>query len=183
MDKDLIFKLAGEAGYTLIGELNINALNFLPEVRDMCSADKCRNYGHCWTCPPYCGTLSESAEKASHFDSGIIVQTSGTMDDDFDYETITETERLHKSRFNSFVDMVRETENDILPMAAGGCRICEKCTCPDEPCRFPQKAMVSMEAYGLLVCDTCRQSGMKYSYGPHTVTFTSCILYNVTPLP
>ena len=183
MDKDMIQKLAKEAGFTLIGELNVGALNFIPEVRAMCSADKCHNYGHCWTCPPYCGTLEESAEKASHYSRGVIVQTSAEMEDDFDYETISETEKLHKARFNDFVDMVKDNEKDVLPMSAGGCRICKKCTCPDEPCRFPDKAMISMEAYGLLVCDTCKNSGMKYSYGPHTITFTSCVLYNITPEP
>lgn len=183
MDKEMIRKLAGDAGFSLIGELNVKALNFIPEVRDMCSSDKCRNYGHCWTCPPYCGTLSESAEKASHYSSGIIVQTSAVMEDDFDYESISHTENRHKDAFAALVDMIRDTDSDILPMSAGGCRICSRCTCPDEPCRFPDKAMISMEAYGLLVCDTCKNSGMKYSYGPHTVTFTSCVLYNVTPLP
>lgn len=181
MDKELIFKFAFESGFLLSGELDVKSLRFLPEVRDMCSSDKCRNYGRCWTCPPHCGTLSESAEKASRYNSGIIVQTTAEMEDDFDIDAISKADRLHRANFSRFTDKIREVENDILPMGAGGCRICEKCTCPDSPCRFPEKAIISMEAYGLLVCDTCRMSGMKYSYGPHTVTFTSCVLYIITP--
>ena len=33
-----------------------------------------------------------------------------------------------------------------------------------------------MEAYGLLVSDVCLKSGVKYYYGPKTMTYTSCIL-------
>ena len=34
-----------------------------------------------------------------------------------------------------------------------------------------------MEAYGLLVSRICLSSGLKYNYGPGTISFTSCILF------
>jgi hypothetical protein len=34
----------------------------------------------------------------------------------------------------------------------------------------------SMEAYGLLVSEVCRASGLPYYYGPKTLTFSACIL-------
>ena len=34
-----------------------------------------------------------------------------------------------------------------------------------------------MEAYGLLVSDVCRRSGLGYYYGTGTMTYTSCVLY------
>ena len=37
--------------------------------------------------------------------------------------------------------------------------------------------MASMEAYGLLVSDVCRRSGLGYYYGTGTMTYTSCVLY------
>ena len=66
---------------------------------------------------------------------------------------------------------------DCLPLSAGACTVCRRCTCPDRPCRFPDKRMSSMEAYGLLVGDVCLRSGLSYNYGPRTMTYTSCLLY------
>ena len=45
----------------------------------MCKAGRCGAYGKCWTCPPYCGTLEESTEKAKQFNTGILLQMTGQM--------------------------------------------------------------------------------------------------------
>lgn len=110
------------------------------------------------------------------YSGGVIVQTTGTMADDFDLDAIRETERLHKTRFLTLARQVRCFQPDCLPLTAGACTLCRKCAYPDKPCRFPGKMLSSMEAYGLLVSDVCIKSGLKYYYGPGTMTFTSCIL-------
>lgn len=65
-----------------------------------------------------------------------------------------------------------------LPLSAGPCLVCRRCTCPDRPCRYPSRRISAMEAYGLLVSDVCVRSGLAYNYGPGTMTYTSCILYS-----
>ena len=67
---------------------------------------------------------------------------------------------------------------DLLPLNAGCCTVCKQCTCPDAPCRFPEKAISSMEAYGLLVNQVCTDSGLQYNYGPNTIAYTGCFLFN-----
>lgn len=42
--------LAKEAGFTYAAPLAMDALEFKPEVRDMCSADSCKSYGRNWSC-------------------------------------------------------------------------------------------------------------------------------------
>ena len=44
-------KLALEEGFSNAGQLNLKALVFMPEVRQMCSADKCHAYGRNWRLP------------------------------------------------------------------------------------------------------------------------------------
>ncbi|MBQ8925438.1 MAG: DUF2284 domain-containing protein, partial [Clostridia bacterium] len=39
------------------------------------------------------------------------------------------------------------------------------------------KAMSSMEAYGLFVTRVCKDNGVPYYYGPKTITYTACVLY------
>ena len=168
--------MAEKIGFSHAGELNVKALRFLPEVRAMCAADRCFNYGKSWTCPPHCGTLEEISERARSYRRGILVQSTGVMEDDFDVECMMETEQQQKERFALLTEQVRKQFPNCLPMAAGACTVCKECTCPDEPCRFPTRAIPSMEAYGLVVSDACESSGMPYYYGPQTITYTSCIL-------
>ena len=171
-----IIQMAQECGFDHVGQLNVAALEFMPAVRDMCAAGRCRKYGTSWTCPPACGTLEEAAQQASKYHRGVLLQSTAQMEDDFDVEAMTDTEQAQKERFSLFLERLRQEYPDCLPMATGGCTLCPQCTYPDAPCRFPDKAIPSMEAYGLLVSKVCEQSGLPYYYGRHTITYTSCVL-------
>ncbi|MDR1560539.1 MAG: DUF2284 domain-containing protein [Clostridiales bacterium] len=177
-DTEALALEALQNGFSHAGELNVKSLVFMPEVREMCSVDKCRQYNRNWRCPPACGSVKEAAERAARYSYGIIVQTTGLMEDDFDYETIQETGEKHKRNFAGFVAKLRSRYPDILPMGAGTCDICETCAYPDAPCRFPDRSISSMEAYGLWVSKVCQLSGMPYNYGKLTLTYKSCVLLN-----
>lgn len=171
-----LLALAEGCGFSHWGELNIQALQFRPEVRAMCAGDKCRSYGRSWCCPPHCGTLEEMAGRTKGFSRGILVQSTGMLEDEFDFDTMAATEREHKRRFYALVERLREKGLRCLPMGAGTCTVCESCTCPGEPCRFPERAIASMEACGLLVSQVCIDSGLGYYYGKGTMTYTACVL-------
>lgn len=176
MTTEAVIDLAKSVGFSHVGQVNIANLKFLPEVRDMCKSNRCQAYNKSWVCPPQCGTLEEITEKARQFHRGILVQTTAQMEDDFDLDTMMEAEQLHKEHFFALVDALRDCFPQLLPMAAGTCTLCKTCSYPDAPCRFPDKAFTSMEAYGLMVSDVCKQSGLGYYYGPQTITYTSCVL-------
>lgn len=173
-----MLRLAEEIGFSHFGFFQTDVLSFRREVRDMCQAGRCGAYGTRWTCPPYCGTLEESAEKAKQFQKGILLQMTGSMEDDFDVECIQETGKTVKEKLSSFVKRVQEKNIPCLPMSAGTCTRCDRCTCPDAPCRFPAEAFTSMEAYGLIVNDVCTAANVQYNHGQRTITFTTCVLFN-----
>lgn len=178
MTKEEAIALAEEKGLRGRGIFAAKDLIFLKEVRDMCSSNKCGNYGRLWTCPPACGTLAESRKKAKQYKWGIVLQTTAQMEDEFDGEAIEEAMDTQRERFLAYCTVLREREEDFLPMGSGGCGMqCAKCTYPDQPCRFPDKAFTSMEAYGLLVTDVCKCADTPYYYGRNTVTFTGCVLF------
>ena len=58
-------KFALQCGFTHAEELDLKALVFMPEVREMCRADRCRAYGKNWSCPPACGSIEEAAARAA----------------------------------------------------------------------------------------------------------------------
>ena len=169
-------KLAKDVGFEDVCKLNMESLQVMPQVREMCAADRCHIYGTRWACPPGCGSLEQCRSRIERYKNGILVQTVGTLADEFDAEGIATAHRTHDTRFKLLTRQVRTMLPDCLPLSAGTCTRCEVCTYPAKPCRYPKKMLSSMEAYGLLVSDVCTKSGMPYYRGEKTITLTSCIL-------
>lgn len=163
-------------GFSHAGPLQARTLRLRPEVREMCSADRCQKYGRSWMCPPACGSLEENYEKTRPYTVGLLVQTTGMMDDDFDYETMEAAGIKQKELFLAFRRELAAAFTSVLALTSGGCDLCETCTYPGAPCVHPEDAMPSMEAFGLVVSDVCRDNGLPYYYGPGTITYTGCYL-------
>ena len=65
-----------------------------------------------------------------------------------------------------------------LHLGAGGCRLCPVCgKKTGEPCRFPHKALASLESYGINVSKLAAQCGMRYINGENTVTYFGAALF------
>ena len=171
-----LMTLAAENGFSHWAAANMAVFVPRADVRDMCRADRCGKYGASWACPPGCGTLEQAAADIAQCSSGLLVQTTGALDGDFDYEGMEAIAARHKKSFESFARQARLLYPDCLPLTAGTCTVCARCTYPRKPCRFPSRRLSSMEAYGLWVSDICRRSGLDYNYGAGTMTYTSCIL-------
>lgn len=163
-------------GFSHAGPLRADTLWLRPEVRDMCSVDRCRKYGRSWMCPPACGSLEENHERIKPYTDGIIVQTTAELEDDFDYETMEAAGAKQKELFLAFRRELAKEFSGLLALTSGGCDLCEVCTYPDAPCIHPEDAMPSMEAFGLVVSDVCQQNDLPYYYGPGTITYTGCYL-------
>lgn len=171
-----MISMAKEAGFSAAVYLDPATLRPMKEVRSMCASDQCHMYNKNWACPPGCGSLSECADAISRCKSGILVQTIGDVEDSLDYEGMMETEKRHKEAFLVLTDRFRK-DRPVLPLGAGTCTRCKDCTYPDQPCRFPEKMTHSMEAYGLLVNQVCKDNALPYYYGSSKIAYTSCFLF------
>ena len=169
--------LAKEIGFEQAGPLDPATIELKEEVREMCASGKCAMYDKRWSCPPGCGTLDECRELLKGYTRGILVQSVGELEDNFDIETMMETEAAHKERFYAMRKALVEKGIDALAAGAGCCTICPECTYPDSPCRFPEQKMSSMEALGMLVLEVCKANDMRYFYGENTIAYTSCFLF------
>ena len=168
--------LAEDAGFTHAAPLDPASIELKDEVRAMCASGSCGQYGKRWSCPPGCGSLSECAARVAGYHTGILVQSVGELEDSMDVETMMETEAEHKKRFRALYAVLRREYPDMLALGAGCCTQCDPCTYPDGPCRFPERMVSSMEAYGMLVLEVCQKNGLAYYYGPNTIAYTSCFL-------
>ncbi|MBC3888802.1 DUF2284 domain-containing protein [Acetobacterium paludosum] len=173
-----ILDLANENGFTKAIEMEVSSVLLNPEVRKMCATNKCQMYDTNWACPPGCGTLEECEAKVAKYKHGVLVQTTGELEDSFDFEGMEELKQKHDESFSNFVDQLYNLKVKMLPLGDGCCQICKKCTYPDEKCRFPEKAFSSMEAFGILVSDLCKLNNVDYYYGKNTLTYVGCVLFD-----
>jgi predicted metal-binding protein len=68
---------------------------------------------------------------------------------------------------------------EVLALNAGCCRICERCAYLDgEPCRNPDQAVSSVEAYGIDVIGLEKSAGIPYYNGKNTVSYVGLILFD-----
>jgi len=169
-------EMAKESGFTNSAPLNVSTLEFMQEVRDMCNAKQCNRYGTSWSCPPACASLEEMREKVLSYAGGILVQTVGELEDSYDWEGIMAAGASHKDNFGRLWALLEKEYPSVLAMGAGACMICETCTYPEQPCRFPDRMAASMEACGLFVSKVCTDNGLAYNYGQDKIAFTSCFL-------
>ena len=175
-DYEKLAAMARECGFTHSAPLNISTLEFRQDVRDMCNADRCNNFGKSWSCPPACAALEEMRERVSEFSGGVLVQTVGELEDSYDWDGIMDAGARQKSSFAKMWAGLEKEYGHVLAMGSGSCKLCESCTYPGSPCRFPEKMEVSMEACGLLVSKVCSDNALAYNYGPNKIAFTSCFL-------
>ncbi|GHU39353.1 hypothetical protein FACS1894190_03550 [Spirochaetia bacterium] len=168
--------MAAECGFSYTGMLDVGTIKVRQEVRDACAADKCKAYNKTWSCPPACGTLDEGLAKIRKYKMGILLQTTGNLEDSLDYESMEQTGIQHGKNLDKFAKEIKKLYPACKVIGAGACTRCSPCTYPDSPCRFPDDMTSSMEALGMVVSDVCKDNNLPYYYGAGTLTYTSCIL-------
>lgn len=169
-------QLALDCGFNHVGELRSETIEMHPEAREACAENKCRAYGKNWNCPPGCGTLEECEARVRAYKRGLIIQTTGELEDSMDYEGMMELAKNHKEHFDRFAEEVRKAYPGSLILGDGACSRCKECTYPDAPCRFPQLQSSNMEAYGMIVSEVCKRNDIPYYYGPGTLTYVGAVL-------
>lgn len=177
VDEKVLISLIREAGAHHAAALPISAVRFERSFRALCEANTCRRYGTCYTCPPDAGDIDELIAKAKQYAQGILYQTVWPLEDSFDVEGMAEAGRQHTELTHRITDILPKGEG-LLHLATGGCSLCPECAkLRNEPCVYPDKALVSVSAYGLHVSETAKAAGLKYNNGPNTVTFFGMVFF------
>lgn len=154
---------------------------FSDHFRDMCKQNYCGNYGKNYTCPPDVGEIADLKERALAYTDCLLFQTIAPIEDSYDFEGMTEVGKLHNQNIDKVELYVRGELGitDFLMLGAGGCGLCERCGKKDGiPCRFPDKARASVEAFGMDVRKLTEEHGLHYINGVNTVSYVALMLYN-----
>jgi predicted metal-binding protein len=169
-------ELALSCGFTGTGRLDAATITVHKAVRDACAEDKCNSYGKSWSCPPACGSLEECEKQLKKYRTGLILQTTGKLEDAFDADAMLRISEEHNDHLLAFQEKVVTLSPYGLLLGSGCCKICKQCNYPNSPCNFPGKIIISMEAMGIIVSDICKKNNVPYYYGPNTLTYVGCFL-------
>ncbi len=157
--------------------VNPEKLPFSKEVRDMCEMNSCGRYGTNWQCPPGAGELADLEKRAKGYTDALLFNAVYPLEDSFDFEGMMDAKDRFIKICHQVLDAVRCFFPESFVMGAGGCNICPECTYPNDPCRFPDRAIASMEACGIDVYATSRQFGFDYINGQNTVTYFGIVFF------
>lgn len=171
--------LLKEIGFFQYGMVETQKVRFAQEVRKMCEVNTCRQYGKTWACPPAIGTVEECKTRIQKYKNMFVFSGKYDLEDSFDYEGMVEGMHLFKESCRRLDNLLKEKgeAGNYLLLSNEGCDLCQKCTYPDSPCRFPDKAHGSLEGYGIFVNELAEQAGIKYINGANTVTYFGALIY------
>ena len=168
-----------ELGAAATGVIKTSDIQFSEEFRKLCEQNSCGKFGTNWMCPPAVDSYEAVKAKVLGFSKGFVFQTIYTVEDSFDFEGMMKAEEIHIGIFNKIFDYIKlhRDNSDVLALNVGACKVCKECTYPDEACRFPDKAIASLEAYCIDVNALLACCDIAYNNGPNTVSYVGLFLF------
>ncbi|MHA1765326.1 MAG: DUF2284 domain-containing protein [Promethearchaeota archaeon] len=137
----------------------------------------CPNFQHNWSCPPYAPTVQETrASLGTYTFFWLLIMEIPIPKKKIKifkkWRTKHEFGRITK-HLNDFIDYLQKDHEDWKLFFCSECTLCpeknySKCTCPTEPCRYPNKIRISPEAAGIDVFTTLTNLDISIEKNPIT---------------
>ncbi len=173
MSEEILIKKIVDMGAFKASFIDVAKMELLEEFRKYCESNSCGKYGKSYMCPPDAGAIHDLMNTLKTYKTALVYQTVTDLEDSYDFEGMTEAGNNANKLAQNFSAWLKENGyQDFLHLGSGGCKVCETCGKEvDVPCRFPDKAMASLETYGVNVSHLATLAGMKYINGQDTVTY------------
>ena len=158
--------LARNAGAEIYG---IDARKISPKesVRLKCQIPLCEFYGICRVCPPNIPSVRQFREALQSYNKAFLVVLREKITDMARYRTDFSAE-LKLAEIVSQMELAAFQQGYYLAigLCVGGCKLCQQCSPPSEPCRHPFKARPSPEGFGIDITAIAREEGVPVEWPP-----------------
>ncbi len=173
-----ITSYAAKIGVENTAFIKVSDIPFNREFRAACEQNICGKYGDCWMCPPDVGDIDSMIAQAKKYTNAFIFQTIYKLEDSFDIEGMLAAAKKHNDIAFLIFDEAEKYFENPLKLGAGACQYCENCSKKESiPCPFPEKAIASLESYGIAVSELAALCNLNYINGQNTVTYFGGFLY------
>lgn len=150
-------------------------LEFSENVRYICETE-CPMFGKSWSCPPGCGTVEECRGICGSFEHGVIFSTVAEVNDASSFDETLPTRAAHTEVVRDLAEKVFYDRRTKL-LSCESCTHCAECSYPEHPCRFPEKMMPCIEAYGIITTALTEKYQMDFYLSSNTVLWFGIILF------
>ena len=179
MDKQSLVQLALDLGASKAVIIPQEKIVLSAEFRKICEGNGCGRFKSNWMCSPTIGDIETLMAKVRSYKWGLWYQLIGDIEDSYDFEGMMQAGQNHNRIAKSLRTVFEKAGiSNPLHLGAGGCRVCGVCAKrTGEPCRHPDLAMSSLEAYGINVSRLAPAADMKYINGNNTVTYFGAVFF------
>lgn len=163
------------------GVIRTQDIVFSYAVREMCRQNRCGKYASNWGCPPGVGRLEDLRARVLEHEKGLAVAGVYPLEDAFDYEGMLRGGEEFRAFFHNLREKAGQLPDigPLLFLSAGGCGLCQTCAYADRlPCRCPEKAVSSLEAYGIDVYQLLKAAAIPVKNGEKTVFYAGLVLFD-----
>jgi predicted metal-binding protein len=166
--------------FTECKQFDIGMINFDPLVIKYCEQNACGHFGKNHMCPPAVKDMEAWREEITSFPNAVMITKVYPTSSSYDMKAWLEAIADFQKRLVTLKENLTSDfpHRKYLVLGAGACSLCKACTYPDgDPCRFPDKALSSVEACGIDVMRLSKNAGVKYNNGKNTVTYLGVVLF------
>ena len=177
----IIASAINSAGAFKVGLTEAEKIKTNPSFRALCEANSCGKYGKCYTCPPDVGEINKLIESLKEYEYAFLYQTVSPLEDSFDVDGMKKAAKNHGVVERRVIEGLKNVSfNKVLYLGAGCCKTCSRCAKEDNlPCRNPEEAISSLEAYGIDVAAFAKLCDMQYINGKNTVTYFGAVFFSI----
>jgi len=174
-----VLKFARRLGIETCLEFSPGLLVPEQRIRELCSEDKCGNYGKNYMCPPHIGSLEETKARLQKFQHGVLLQYSRSLDVRNDNEGLKQSKLDFHNKILQLEEFLRnEGVNDVWGMIGGSCELCAPCKAEvGEPCPYPNEARTSLTSLAIDILPFLDKFRLDNKFHPDKITWTGCILF------
>jgi predicted metal-binding protein len=136
-------------------------------MRLKCQVPLCEYFDVCKVCPPHIPSVAEFREALGSYRKAFLVVLREKIKNLDDYRQDFSAE-LKLSEAVSDLELAAFEKGfyQALGLCVGGCKLCDACAPPGEPCRHPYKARPSPEGFGIDITELARQAGVAVEWPP-----------------
>lgn len=159
------------------GFLNPEEILFSDRVRYICQS-QCGRYGKSWSCPPAVGEVGACRQRCLKYEKVLVFTTLAEVNDSAMLEETLLTRKGHEEVMKGLLKEMEAAGAECMALSSESCSICEECTYPDGPCRYPDRMLPCIESYGILVTESAEKCGIDFFYDSQTVTWFGMIFFS-----
>ncbi|MGN0361992.1 MAG: DUF2284 domain-containing protein [Bilifractor sp.] len=158
------------------GFLKPSQIVFSEKVRTICRTE-CSRYGTSWSCPPAVGSVDTCHKRCLQWENAFFFSTVHEVSDVMNMRENMRTRASHESLTDEIEQEIKKLGVQTWRLSGDSCNICQKCSYPDAPCRFPERMHPCIEGQGILVAKLAETCGMDYYLDARTQLWFSLIFY------